>query len=136
MEFDDVKKVVNFVLRYGEKNGLPLPAVPHANDFLETPILLPALTTKTDIHSIYKTACEESHSRAVELSTFKGIWLTCTPHIKKASPRSDVCSKCEKLQFKVTAAVTEKEKSRALDEFKCHIKVSKSICPSLLYLAI
>lgn len=114
-------------MRYGEENGLPLPAVPHANDFPETPILLPASTTKTDIHSIYKTACEESHGRAVELSTFKGIWLTCTPHIKIASPRSDVCSKCEKLRCKVTAAVTEEEKSRALDEFKCHIEVSKSI---------
>lgn len=127
LKFDDIKKVVNFVLRYGEENGLPLPAVPHANDFPETPILLPASTTKTDIHSIYKTACEESHGRAVELSTFKGIWLTCTPHIKIASPRSDVCSKCEKLRCKVTAAVTEEEKSRALDEFKCHIEVSKSI---------
>lgn len=136
LKFDDIKKVVNFVLRYGEENGLPLPAVPHANDFPETPILLPASTTKTDIHSIYKTACEESHGRAVELSTFKGIWLTCTPHIKIASPRSDVCSKCEKLRCKVTAAVTEEEKSRALDEFKCHIEVSKSIIPSLLCLAI
>lgn len=118
---------MNFVLRYGEENGLPLPAVPHANDFPETPILLPASTTKTDIHSIYKTACEGSHGRAVELSIFKGIWLTCTPHIKIASPRSDVCSKCEKLRCKVTAAVTEEEKSRALDEFKCHIEVFKSI---------
>lgn len=114
LKFDDIKKVVNFVLRYREESGLPLPAVPHANDFPETPILLPASTTKTDIHSIYKTACEESHGRAVELSTFKGIWLTCTPHIKIASPRSDVCSKCEKLRCKVTAAVTEEEKSRAL----------------------
>lgn len=98
---------MNFVLRYGEGNGLPLPAVPHAKDFPETPILLPALTTKTGIHSIYKTACEESHGRAVELSTFNGIWLTCTPHIKIASPRSDMCSKCEKLRRKVAAAVTE-----------------------------
>ena len=65
--FLDIKRVVNFIVRYSEECGLPLPAVPHGNDANQSPVLLPASSTKVDIHSKYKSVCEESNERFVLL---------------------------------------------------------------------
>ena len=65
--FLDIKRVVNFIVRYSEECGLPLPAVPHGNDATQSPVLLPASSTKVDIHSKYKSVCEESNERFVLL---------------------------------------------------------------------
>nr|XP_022337269.1 uncharacterized protein LOC111133299 [Crassostrea virginica] len=124
--FLDIKRVVNFIVRYSEECGLPLPAVPHGNDATQSPVLLPASSTKVDIHSKYKSVCEESNERSVELSTFKGIWLQCLPHIKIASPRSDVCPKCETLRYRVVGAVSEEDKLTALNDYKRHIEISQA----------
>lgn len=65
LSFPDIKRVVNFIVRYSEEYGLPLPAVPHANDATQAPVLLPASSTKVDIHTRYKSVCEESNERCV-----------------------------------------------------------------------
>lgn len=96
LKFDDIKKVVNFVVRYGEENGFLLFVVFYVNDFLEILILLFVLMIKIDIYLIYKIVCEESYGRVVELLIFKGIWLMCIFYIKIVLFRLDVCLKCEK----------------------------------------
>ena len=65
--FLDIKRVVNFIVRYSEECGLPLPAVRHGNDATPSPVLLPASSTNVDIHSKYKSVCEESNERFVLL---------------------------------------------------------------------
>jgi hypothetical protein len=65
LSFQDIKRVVNFIVRFSEEYGLPLPAVPHANDSPQAPVLLPASSTKVDIHMKYKSVCEESNERCV-----------------------------------------------------------------------
>lgn len=96
LKFDDIKKVVNFVLRYGEENGFLLFVVFYVNDFLEILILLFVLMIKIDIYLIYKIVCEEIYGRVVEFLIFKGIWLMCIFYIKIVLFRLDVCLKCEK----------------------------------------
>lgn len=96
LKFDDIKKVVNFVLRYGEENGFLLFVVFYVNDFLEILILLFVLMIKIDIYLIYKIVCEESYGRVVELLIFNGIWFICIFYIKIVLFRLDVCLKCEK----------------------------------------
>lgn len=127
LEIDDIRKVVNFVLRYGEENGFLLFVVYYVNDFLEILILLFVLMIKMDIYLIYKIVCEESYGRVVELLIFKGIWLMCIFYIKIVLFRLDVCLKCEKFWCKVMVVVMEEEKLWVLDEFKCYIEVFKSI---------
>lgn len=63
LSFLDIKRVVSFIIRYSEEYGLPLPAVPHGNASVETPVLLPASSTKIDIHTRYQSVCEESNER-------------------------------------------------------------------------
>lgn len=63
----------------------------------------------------------------MELSTFKSIWIQCVPHIKIASPRTDVCPKCESLRCNVIGAVSEEEKLIALDNYKRHVEISQGI---------
>ncbi|XP_056016758.1 uncharacterized protein LOC125653193 [Ostrea edulis] len=98
---DKLKRVVNFIVRYSEEYGLPLPAVPHANDATQAPVLLSASSTKIDIHTRYKSVCEESNER------------------------SDVCPKCESLRCRVVGAVSEEDKLTALNDYKRHIEVSQ-----------
>lgn len=38
LSFLDIKRVVSFIIRYSEEYGLPLPAVPHGNASVETPV--------------------------------------------------------------------------------------------------
>jgi len=90
--FNDVKKVVNFLLNYAGTYGLQQPAAPRGIDNLPT-IYLPASKTKTEIHREYVDSC--GGGRALRLTSFKDIWATCCPHIRVAKPREDVCITCE-----------------------------------------
>uniref|UniRef100_A0A8W8NTZ9 Uncharacterized protein n=1 Tax=Magallana gigas TaxID=29159 RepID=A0A8W8NTZ9_MAGGI len=56
-------RVVSFIIRYSEEYGFPLPAVPHGNASDENPVLLPASSTKIDIHTRYQSVCDESNER-------------------------------------------------------------------------
>lgn len=67
------------------------------------------------------------YKRHVELSTFKSIWLHGVPHIKIASPRANVCPKCESLRWYVIGAVSEEAKLTALDDYKSHVEISQDI---------
>lgn len=59
--------------------------------------------------------------------TFTGIWIQCVLHIKIASPRTDVCQKCESLRCNVLGAVLEEEKLIALDNYNRHVEIYQGI---------
>ncbi|MES9882762.1 MAG: hypothetical protein ABW185_17990 [Sedimenticola sp.] len=79
--YEDVRRVVSFILSYGSEHGLPQPAAPRGRDNT-APVFLPAQTTKTYIHSLYTLSSQESNSRALKCKAFRGIWAQCIPHIK------------------------------------------------------
>ncbi|KAK3082426.1 hypothetical protein FSP39_014609 [Pinctada imbricata] len=124
LSFEDVKSIVKFIVSYADDEGLPLPAVPHANDG-DAPILLPASTTKCGMHEKYKEGCLQIGDRAAGLSVFKNVWQSCVPHIQISTPRTDVCATCEKLRSRVVSAVTEREKIDALQSFQEHVQIAQ-----------
>ena len=119
-------QVVNFIGNYADERGLPQPAAPRGIDNIPT-IYLTLGTTKYGIHKDYKSTCTESSVRAIQLTAFKDIWLTCLPHIRIASPRTDVCATCETLRSAVMDAVTEEEKLSASDAFGDHIHLAQQV---------
>ena len=124
INFDDVQRVVNFILGYADEHGLPQPAAPRGRDD-EPPIFLPCNSSKKEIHGMYKSACENENIRKVEYHTFINIWNSCTAHIKICGPRFDVCHRCELLRKKVMDARTEEDKLSCLNEFQSHINIAQ-----------
>lgn len=121
LAFEEIKFVVQFITRYSEDNGLPMPAAPRGRDS-EPPIFLPCSTPKKEIHQIYVEACQEVQIRAVKLSSFYSIWSACLPNIQIANPRSDVCSACERHREYILNARYENEKLTATKNFTEHIE--------------
>ncbi|XP_056003731.1 uncharacterized protein LOC125678765 [Ostrea edulis] len=115
--FDDRE----FINRYSEDNGLPMPAAPRGRDS-EPPIFLPCSTPKNEIHQLYVEACHEVQIRAVKLSSFYSIWSACLPNIQIANPRSDVCNTCERHREHILNARSENEKLTAARNFTDHIE--------------
>ena len=72
--FNDIENVVKFIKKYGEDNGLPMPAAPRSRNDI-SPVFLPAYETKVHVHSVYKDSCIASDKRPVGLTLFKNIWL-------------------------------------------------------------
>ena len=53
----------------------------------------------------------------MSLSSFKGVWLKCTPHIKVITARSEVCFLSEKHSNAIREPVTDAEKLNATVNF-------------------
>ena len=53
----------------------------------------------------------------MSLSSFKGVWLKCTPHFKVSTARSDVCSLSEKHRNAIREPITDAEKLDATANF-------------------
>ncbi len=105
--FDDVNRVVQFIMNTSEEIGLPYPAAPRGKDNIPI-VFLPSSTTKLHLHAQYSAACEEQNVRCVKISAFKSMWLHCVPHIRIAKPREDVCGTCERLRRDIVGALQKK----------------------------
>ncbi len=79
--YEDVQRVVAFILSYSSEHGFPQPAAPRGRDNT-APVFLPAYTTKKHIHSLYTLSSQETNRRAIKCKAFRGIWAQCIPHIK------------------------------------------------------
>ena len=53
----------------------------------------------------------------MSLSSFKGVWLKCTPHFKVSTARSEVCFLSEKHSNAIRRPVTDAEKLNATVNF-------------------
>lgn len=124
LKFEEIENAVNFIKNYADEFGIPQPEAPRGSDGIP-PIYLPASDTKKAIHQRYLQSCDESHIRALKISSFEDVWLKCVPHIRISTPRDDVCQKCERLRKKIVDARTEEEKLSAVREFQNHIEAAK-----------
>jgi len=120
LRYAETKNCVDFLVRYADVNGLPQPAAPRGRDN-EPPIYLPASLTKYAIHKEYKEECARQEIRCLGLTSFKGTWSQCVPHIKISTPRDDVCQKCELLRKKIKDAVSDRDKLDAGNAFTSHV---------------
>lgn len=126
LTLDDVQRMVNFVSNTGETEGIYYPAAPRGNDNVPI-VFLPAHSTKVDLHKKYEEMCVSANVRCLKLSAFKTVWSSCTPHIKIAKPRDDVCATCESLRKAVSASVTEDEKLASTSAFQNHIVDARKV---------
>ena len=126
--FNDIKKVVQFVINFSDENGIPLPAAPHGSDDIP-PIYIHSSFSKKVIHKMYMSSCEEGQ-RQVKYSAFAEIWKSCCQHIKIARPQEDVCGTCEKLRKQSQDAVGEDnmlEISRKMNDHILAVKRERKV---------
>ena len=64
-----------------------------------TIIYLSADITYLFLHTQYLEVTENNNEYRVSYTTFNRIWKKFLPHIKKLTPRSDLCLKCKDMQF-------------------------------------
>ena len=120
--FQVIQDVVQFLIRYGEENGLPMPAAPRGRDG-RAPVYLPSSESKMDVYNKYVEACRDCEPirECVGETLFRNIWQSCVPHIQKMEPCTDVCAKCEQYRNSIRFAVTEDDKLGASLAFSEHI---------------
>ena len=121
LKYKEIKYCVDFLVNYSDQFGLPQPAAPRGRDGI-APVFLPASLTKDQLHKEYLQACQENNICVLRLTSFKRTWAQCVPHIKIASPREDVCQKCEQIHKKITESVSEEDKMRTTTELQEHIQ--------------
>lgn len=122
LHYEEVKFSVEFLLTHADIHGLPMPAAPRGIDDAP-PIYLPCHCTKKDIHELYCRACDDASIRHLGLSSFKGVWQNCTPHIRIMSPKTDVCHRCQLQKNEISDAISEQEKLEATAALRNHVEV-------------
>lgn len=105
LNFEEIENAVNFIKNYTDEFGIPQPDAPRGSDGI-LPIYLLASDKKKEIHKRYLQSCDESHIRALKISSFEDVWLKCVPHVRISTLRDDVCQKCERLRKKIVDART------------------------------
>lgn len=124
LTYDDILRVVNYIRNKAEEVGLPMAAAPRGSDGLP-PTYLPAAMTKSAMHAEYVACCAEEDVRVLKYSTFTETWRACCPNIKIASPRDDVCSKCELYRKQIIDARSECDKISSCAAFSRHIETAQ-----------
>ena len=119
--FQEIQNAVQFLTHYANQHGIPQPAGPRGGD-PDPPIFLPCSDTKEMIHKHYSESCVQCDLRALGLSSFKDVWLRCTPHIRISTPRTDVCHICEKHRSAIKEAVGDAEKLQSTIAFQDHLQ--------------
>ena len=122
IKYREVRHLVDFLIRYADLYGLPMPAAPRGRDE-DPPIYLPSSLTKTELHKSYVAACQDTDTRALKITSYKDIWRHCVPHIRISSPKDDVCQKCEMTRKAIADAVSENDKLEAATTLRTHIEV-------------
>ena len=114
--FNEVRYVANNLQNYATRNGIPHPAGPQGGD-PDPPVFLSCSDTNDEIQKQYIEDCRKNGICALSLSSFKDVWLKCTPHIKVSTARSDVCSLSEKHRNAIREPITDAEKLDATANF-------------------
>lgn len=123
LSYEQTENVVTFLNQYALEYGLPMAAPLSGRDALP-PVFLPVHLTKKGLHKIYTESCEQSGKEPVGRTSFAEIWKACLPNIKIATPKTDVCTSCEKFREKVSIARTENDKLNATTNYINHLKVA------------
>ena len=108
--FATVQHIVDFILNYAHIYGLPQPAAGRGR--AETaPVYLSASEGYNTVHQRYVEACATAGLQAAKYHVFRSTWLSCIPHIKFMTPRTDVSHYCEGFRVQLRSALQEAEKS-------------------------
>ena len=121
LTFEDTTKCVQFMLNYADVYGLPQPAAPRGRAE-HPPVYLPVSTTQAALHKNYMESCTATDSRKLGLTSFVNIWKQCCPHIRIATPATDVCKTCEILRKEISDAVSETDKLDITSRLKDHVE--------------
>ena len=126
LSLNDVSNIKQFLIIYGQQNGLPLPGrlSKYRN---EKYILLPSDLNKADIHSEFCKVALANGYRGVCLSEFKRLWLEHCPYLIVMKPSTDLCVKCQKHVHAVknSGNLCEEEKIEKLELYQNHIEKVK-----------
>lgn len=120
--FEVVQDVVQFITNHAEVHGLPQPSAKRGR--ADTPpIYLPASQNFKIVHQCYvKASLERDPARRVmEYRSFVDVWHKCIPEVKFMTPRTDVCSKCEKFRQHIKDAISEEKKVSLTSAFSEHL---------------
>ena len=114
--------VVQFLLNYGCKHGLPQPCTPRGKQGIP-PVYIPASHKKSKIFE----QCSESLAEldppcSISYRSFLRLWTSDVSHIKVMKRRSDVCAMCEMLRQNVSRARNEEETQQAMTELRQHME--------------
>ena len=118
--FATVQHIVDFISNYARVHGLPQPAAGRGRAEA-APIYLSASEGYNTVHQKYIEACVTAGLPAAKYHAFRSIWLSCIPHIKFMTPRTDVCHYCESFRVQLRTALQESEKIRLTGEFQEHV---------------
>ena len=120
--FEVVLNCVQFLRNYAQINGLPQPSARRGRADLP-PIYLPASQNYKIVHGLYVKASMERDptQRVMQYRSFVDVWHKCIPEIQFMTPRTDVCSRCEKFRSNIKVATTEHEKVSVTTAFSEHL---------------
>jgi len=140
--FDTVLKILIFIIKFSNINGLPSPGKYKCELFFNKKLLilliiiiigrnfrkdtkplifLPANETYSSIYNYYSNSIDEVPDiLSVSYSTFCRIWKTYLPDIKFLTPRSDLCGFCKEHRFNAKYW-TQEEKDKKIIEWSNHI---------------
>jgi hypothetical protein len=129
--FEVVRDVVQFISNHAEVHGLPQPAARRGR--ADTPPIyltkyLPASQNFKIVHQCYVKASmqQDPSRRLMEYRSFVDVWHKCMPHIKFMTPRTDVCSKCERFRQQIKDAVLEDRKASLTAAFSQHLSIAQT----------
>ncbi|KAJ8319792.1 hypothetical protein KUTeg_001379 [Tegillarca granosa] len=125
LKYEDVKNIVQFLIGYADRYGMPQPYSRGVNDIIP-PIYLPAQETYDSIHKKYLDVAGEMDFRSVSESTFRSLWKQCVPHVKFMRARTDVCHICENYRKELQEADTEDENLNLAQSFAEHIQKAQT----------
>ena len=120
--FEVVLNCVQFLKNYAQINGLPQPSARRGRADAP-PVYLPASQNYKIVHGSYVKASMECDptQRVMQYRSFVDVWHKCIPEIQFMTPRTDVCSRCEKFRSDIKVATTEHEKVSITTAFSEHL---------------
>jgi len=127
---EDVEDIVNFIKKYTDKYGLPLPGrIPSCKNF-EKAIKLSSADTKSVVYRKYCVAVDETPGKwKVCRTSFNDIWRKFLPHISCQKPATDLCDVCQQNVLCIQRAANiddnDAEKTAALADAMDHIEKAK-----------
>ncbi|CAG8449024.1 8405_t:CDS:2 [Scutellospora calospora] len=114
ISFEVVMNVITFIANYAKQNGLPSPGRSF-HDNTSIIIYLPADITYSSLHVQYLEAIKNNNQYGVALTTFNRIWKKFLPHIKKLTPKSDLCLKYKDMRFNANYWTIEEKEIKVLE---------------------
>ena len=127
LPLETTQHVLDFITNHAENHALPLPGrLPSHRDFQV--MLLPTDTTKSNVYSECKKACDMESLQCCSKSHFMYLWRMQVPYIRIMKPYTDLCDTCQQMSHAVSlmSNLPDEEKASKVREFSEHLEHAKS----------